>query len=136
MRSLLLTLLAFALVTIGLPFRVAADQDCPEITALLLGKTFVAKKPLYDTKISRDGIIKLERDKQEIPQGAELRVLNVDCGGKKVEVTLRQEAAVKLDKVEIKFIFTAAERAMPNAEETFKTMMDYIFAKPADSEEP
>ncbi len=136
MKPLFLTVLALAVLLTAFPSQATADSDCPDLTAKLQGRTFVAKKPLYDTKIAQEGIVKLERDKEEIPEGASFTVLNVDCRSKKVELTLRQNASYKLDKVEVHFLFTTAQRAMPNAEETFEKMMDYVFEDPKKSDEP
>jgi hypothetical protein len=107
----------------------AADA-CFEITRMLQNKTFVAKQPLYDTKIQNDGIIDLERDKEEIPLGAEFTVLRVVCDSKKIEVKIRQISPVKLDAVEVRFLLSEAERYMPNAVNEFKKMMGYVFETP------
>ena len=136
MKSLFLTILALAVLLTAFPSQAAADRDCPDLAAKLEGRTFVAKKPLYDTKIAQEGIVKLERDKEEIPEGASFTVLDVDCSGKKVELTLRQNLSYKTDKVEVKFFFTAAQRALPNADEIFEKMMGYVFEDPEESDKP
>lgn len=133
MKSWLLVVPALLVLLTLLPSSAAADEDCPKLSASLEGRTFIAKKPLYDTKIAQEGIIKLERDKEEIPEGASFTVLNVDCGGKKVELTLRQNTTYKRDKVEIYFLFNRAQRAMPDADATFEKMMSYVFEYPEDA---
>lgn len=134
MKPLFLAVLALVMLVTVFPSPATADSDCPELTTKVLGKTFVAKKPLYDTKIALEGIVKLERDKEEIPEGASFTVLQVDCSGKKVELTLRQNLSYKTDKVEVKFLMTAAQRALPNAWENFQKMMDYVFEDPEESD--
>lgn len=109
------------------PASQAADAVCLEIREKIVGNTYVAIEPLYDTKISIDGIVKLERDKDEIPRGAQFRVLKVDCDGGKLEIKLRQVAQKKLDAVQVKFWLTKNMRMMPNAMEQFQTMMDYVW---------
>jgi hypothetical protein len=136
MKPLFLTVLALAVLLTAFPSQALADPDCPDLAAKLEGRVFVAKKPLYDTKIAQEGIVKLERDKQEIPEGASFTILDVDCGSKKVEMTLRQNASYKLEKVEVKFLFTAAQRALPDADGTFEEMMSYVFEYPEDSAKP
>ena len=108
----------------------ADDAVCMEIKKMIVGQTYFAKEPLYDTKIDNDGILDLERDKQEIPVGAEFKVLKVDCEGGKLEVKLRQVAQKKLEAVDIVFKLSKAERQMPNAMEQFKKMMDYVWEEP------
>lgn len=104
-----------------------ADAVCLEIREMIVGKTYVAKEPLYDTKIAIDGIVKLERDKQEIPVGAQFKVLKVECGSGKLEIKLRQVAQKKLEAVQVKFWLTKNMRMMPNAIEQFQTMTGYVW---------
>ncbi|MGB3564093.1 MAG: hypothetical protein WBH85_02300 [Thermoanaerobaculia bacterium] len=136
MKSLFLTVLALAVLLTAFPSLAAADSDCPELATKLEGRIFIAKKPLYDTKVAPGGIVKLERDNEEIPEGATFTVLDVDCSGTKVELTLRLKANVKHEKVKVKFLFTAAQRALPNADGTFEEMMSYVFEYPEDSAKP
>lgn len=133
MKPFVLASLAIAVVLIAFPSLAAADDECPKLTTQLQGRTFIAKKPLYDTKIAVEGIVKLERDKEEIPEGASFTVLKVDCKSKKVELTLRQNLSYKKDKVEVYFLFSAAQRAMPDADANFEKMMSYVFEYPEDA---
>ena len=94
---------------------------------MIVGNTYVAREPLYDTKIDNHGIVDLERDKQEIPVGAEFKVLKVECDGGKLEVKLRQVAEKKLEAVDIVFRLSKAERQMPDALEQFQRMTDYVW---------
>jgi hypothetical protein len=87
----------------------------------------VAKEPLYDTKVDNEGIIKLERDKQEIPKGAQFKVLKVECEGGKLEIKLRMVAHKKVEAVEVKFLLTKNERLMPNAMEQFQQIADHVW---------
>jgi hypothetical protein len=112
----------------------ASDDRCLEFKSMLLGQRFIAKVPLYDTKIQNEGIIDLERDKEEIPKGAELTVLKVECETKKIEVKVRQVAPKKLEAVDLRFFLSEAERYMPNAVEEFKKMMGYVFEIPQSGE--
>ena len=132
MKPKYITLLAFAGLLIAFSPPAVADAECPELTAQLQGRVFVAKKPLYDTKVALEGIVKLERDKEEIPEGASFTVIKVDCKSKKVELALRQNLSYKKDKVEVHFLFTAAQRAMPDADGNFEKMMSYVFEYPED----
>ena len=135
MKPLFLGVLALAMFITVFPSQATAEY-CPELTTMVLGKTFVAKKPLYDTKIAQEGIVKLERDKQEIPEGAPFTVLSVDCDGQRIKLRLRQNASYKLEKVKVKFLFTRAQRELPNAEEIFEKMLDYVFEDPEKSAKP
>ena len=123
----LFPLTALFVTVLWAPAGHAADAVCLEIREMIVGNTYVATVPLYDTKIDIDGITKLERDKQEIPKGAHFKVLKVECEGGKLEVKLRQVAKKKLEAVEVKFRLTKNMRMMPNAMEQFQTMMDYVW---------
>jgi hypothetical protein len=120
-------LTALCVAVLWAPDGHAADKVCLEIREMIVGKTYVAKEPLYDTKVDSEGIIKLERDKEEIPRGAEFKVLKVECEGGKLEIKLRQVAAKKLDAVEVKFLLTKNERLMPNAMEQFQQIADHVW---------
>ena len=105
----------------------ADDPVCIEIKNMIVGNTYVAKEPLYDTKVDNHGIVDLERDKQEIPVGAQFKVLKVECDGKKLEIKLREVAPKKKEAVDIVFKLSKAERQMPDAMEQFQTMMAYVW---------
>jgi len=109
-----------------------SSDACVEITGLVLNKVFVAKESLYDTKIAASGIVKLEWDKEAIPKGASFRVLDVECKNKKIELTLRQEADIKLSKVEIYFLMTKPERFVSGAFEKFQDMMKFVMEPPPE----
>jgi hypothetical protein len=94
----------------------------------LAGTTFVAKVPLYDTEISRHGIIELERDDEEIPPGVTLRVIGFDCNRNNIELTLGPLPAGR--KVDIEFVFPLVSRAQPDGMEVFKKMLDLVFEMP------
>ena len=105
----------------------ADDPVCIEIKNMIVGNTYVAKEPLYDTKVDNHGIVDLERDKQEIPVGAQFKVLKVECDGGKLEIKLREVAPKKKEAVDIVFRLSKAERQMPDAMEQFQTMMAYVW---------
>jgi len=119
-------------VTLWAPVGHAEDAVCVNIRGMIVGNTYVAKEPLYDTKIDNDGIVDLERDKQEIPVGAQFKVLKVECESGKLEVKLRQVAKKKLEAVDVVFRLSKAERQMPNAIEQFQKMMDYVWEEPSE----
>ena len=114
---------------------IAADA-CDDLRSELPGKVFIAKKPLYDTRITLDGIIRFERDDEEIPKGAKLTVLNVKCFRKKIELTLRQKVTGwKPDKVEIYLFYSRDARLHPDAREDLNTIMGYVFDEPDATED-
>ncbi len=93
----------------------AADESCRQLQKEYVGKKFISKEPLYDTVIGHAGIIKLERDKQEIRPGAVCLVKDIECGGKRVEVILKQVSNSKeFNKVEIRFRIHKVERQGPD----------------------
>jgi hypothetical protein len=112
----------------------AADAVCLEIREMIVGQTYVAKEPLYDTKVDSEGIIKLERDKQEIPKGAQFKVLKVECEGGKLEIKLRQVAHKKVEAVGVNFLLTKNERLMPNAIEQFQQIADHVWEEVPEEE--
>jgi hypothetical protein len=134
-RSMMvLVILLFGLCT-GLP-QAVADDVCLELEEEIVGKIFVAKVPLYDTEVGFEGISKLERDKEEIPKGAEFTVLEVDCERKEIEMTLRQNVVGrKAGKVEIHLFFHQKERTKPDAREVLDTIIGHVFEKAEESEE-
>ena len=105
----------------------ADDPICVEIKQAVTNKVFVAKEPLYDTVVDNEGIVKLERDKEEIPAGARFKVLKVECEGGKLEIKLRQVAAKKLEAVDIVFRLTKAERQMPDAMDQFQEIANFVW---------
>jgi len=129
--------LTLVLLAVGFLPRPATAALCPpEYTKTYLGgQVFIAKKPLYDTKIAQDGIFKLERDKEEIPQGARFRVKDVECKKNQIKMTLRQEAPVKLSGVEIHFFFNIGQWAMPNSIVEFKKMTEFVFEEEKESDQ-
>jgi len=120
-------LTALFVVVLWVPSGHAADPVCLEIREMIVGNTYVAKEPLYDTKVDNEGIVKLERDKQEIPKGAQFKVLKVECDGGKLEIKLRMVAHKKVEAVEVKFLLTKNERLMPNAIEQFQQIADHVW---------
>jgi hypothetical protein len=112
-----------------------AEDACLEFRNKVTGKTFVAKEPLYDTKVSLDGIVRLERDKEEIRKGSKFEVLKVSCGGKNVELTLRESSVYKADKVEVYFLYRKSVRHGEEALKNLEKIMSYVFAEPEDESE-
>ena len=135
MRSFVCFVLFLALAVVVVPIE-AADSSCLAISREIVGKTFVTKEPLYDTVIGYNGIIKLERDKKEIRAGATCRVKDVDCGGSKVEVTLKQVAGAKeFNKVEIKFRISKHERNAPEGMDDFRKMLAFVLEEPESEDD-
>ena len=133
-RSVIVLVMLFSLCT-GL-FQAAADDVCWELEKEILGETFVAKVPLYDTEVGFEGIIKLERDKEEIPKGATFTVLDVDCERDEIELTLRQNViGRKVDKVDIYLFFHKTERTKSDAREVLDTIISHVFEKAKESKE-
>lgn len=105
----------------------AYDHTCRELQKEFEGGTFIAIEPLYDTVIGYAGIIKLERDKEEIHPGSICRVKEIECGSKNVEATLKQVAGTKeFNKVQIKFRIHRTEREAPEGMEDFRKMWAYV----------
>lgn len=103
----------------------AKELFCVRLEERLDGKIFAAKVPLYDTEIGYDMIFHLERDGEEIGEGEEFTVVDVDCGRKAIEMTLKPQR--KGDKVEIKFFLSRSERAESDSKERLEHMMDHVF---------
>jgi len=107
-----------------------AEDVCLTETSNLVGKRFVAKKLLYDTKVAVDGIKELEWDKEAIPEGAEFDVLEVICGGSTMKLKLRRVTEFKVDPVEIEFLFDRKARQQPDARANLEKIMGHVFAEP------
>ncbi len=115
----------------------AADPSCRELEREYVGATFIAKEPLYDTVIGYAGIIKLERDKQEIRPGATVRVKDIECGGSRVEVTLKQVTEGREhNKVEIRFRISKIEREAAAGMSDFRKMWAFVLDDVPSGEEP
>ena len=110
----------------------AKEPFCVELKEELIGMKFVAKVPLYDTKIGYDMIYYLERDDEEIREGEEFTVEDVDCDKKDLEMTL--EPLRKGDDVEVIFLLSRDERAAADARERLEQMMDHVFEDPDQDE--
>ena len=108
----------------------ASDELCLEFKSMLLGERFIAKVPLYDTKIEVSGIAKLERDKEEVPEGAMLQVLKVECEGDKLEVKIKELAEHKTESADIVFRFASKFKKLPNPVGDLRIMMDLVFEQP------
>jgi hypothetical protein len=108
---------------------VSAEPFCQNAIDELKPKTFLAKEPLYDTKIAADGILRLERDKQEIRKGAKVRVVDIECEKNKLELTLKPVDGGS--KVEIVFFLSVFERSSEKGKEIFEKMLSYVFEKEA-----
>jgi len=114
----------------GLVVLEANDWSCKEIENAMVGQEYIAKKPLYDTVITPDGHVELEWDAEQIPEGAPCRVVDVDCGRKKVEVTLRQIDGDKLlDRVEIYFRIRRTQRETTEGMKDYWKMVDLVLEK-------
>jgi hypothetical protein len=118
--SLIALIVAFALSGAA----VQAEDACLDFRREIVGKKFVAKEPLYDTKVDVYGIVKLERDKEEIPKGETFEVTKVICGSGKIEVTLSQASYMK--DVEIYLKYKKVNRGKDGAMENLEKMMGYI----------
>jgi len=106
-----------------------AQDVCEEEKSALLEKTWVAKERLYDTKVAVEGIIKLEWDKEAIPEGAKFKILDIVCTGSKMKLTLRQESDRKVRKVKVSFLFKRESRQGADAKEKLQTIMDFVFTE-------
>lgn len=105
----------------------AADRSCHELKLKFEGTVFVAKEPLYDTVIGDGGILDLERDEDEIQPGSACRVKDIECGKKKVEVTLKQvDGSREFNEVEITFRIDKYEREGPEGMGRFQKMWDLV----------
>jgi DNA-binding transcriptional regulator LsrR (DeoR family) len=129
-RALIVAFVVFGLAS-GLS--VAQEDVCHQFASEVKGKTFVAKVPLYDTKVDMEGIVKLERDRQEVPEGKEFNVIKVSCGSSKIAMTIQQKASYKTSKVDIYLLFKKTLRFDDDARESLKTVTDHIFEE-ANSE--
>jgi hypothetical protein len=106
---------------------IAADPSCRELEREYVGKMFITKEPLYDTVIGYAGVIKLERDKEEIRPGATVHVKDIECGGNRVEVTLKQVTdGREHNKVEIRFRINKIEREAAEGMNDFRKMWAYV----------
>lgn len=115
---------------------IAADPSCRELVREYVGGTFITKEPLYDTVIGYAGIIKLERDKEEIRPGATVRVKDIECGSNTVEVTLKQVTEGKEhNEVEIRFRIKKIEREAADGMSDFRKMWAYVLDDVAPEEE-
>jgi hypothetical protein len=129
-----LGLIAFALACVSLsspPQAVASDEVCLKFKYLLLGGKFTAKVPLYDTKVEINGITKLERDKEEVPQGAMLQVLKVECEGDELEVKIRLVSEWKFEATSIYFRFPGKARQLEDPVGDLRKMMGHVFEIPS-----
>ena len=105
----------------------AAEPFCQQAIDELKPKTFVTKEPLYDTKVAADGILKLERDKEEIRKGAKVKVVDIECEDSKLELTLKPAVGGK--KVEITFFLSIFERRDEGGKALFEKMLGYVLEK-------
>lgn len=110
----------------------AKEEFCVKLKEEMLWEMVTAKVPLYQTKIDRDQIRKLERDEEEIRKGAQAKIKDIGCGARKVEVTLKPDGPG--DSVEIYFYISRADRLLPGAREDFDRMMTYVFVDPPGAE--
>ena len=107
-----------------------AGDACRDLEQEIVGKKFVAKEPLYDTKIDLDGIVKLERDAEEIPKGATFTVAEVKCGSGRIKMELFQTRPK--DEVEIFFLYSKVDRTHEDAMGNIKKMMAYVFEETSE----
>ena len=106
----------------------AKEAFCVQLKEEMLWEIVTAKVPLYQTKIDRDEIRKLERDEEEIRKGAKAKIKDVGCGAKKIELTLKPDGPGS--GVEIYFYISREDRLKPGAREDFDRMMTYVFEDP------
>ena len=128
-----LGLIAFVLACVclpGPPQAVASDEVCLKFKYMLLGEKFTAKVPLYDTKVEINGITKLERDKEEVPRGAMLQVLKVECEGDTLEVKIRLVSEWKIEATTLYFRFPGKARQLEDPVGDLRKMMGYVFEIP------
>ncbi len=116
-----LVLVLFSAAGVG----AAEEAFCIKAKADLGGRMFTAKVPLYEAKIWPDEIREMERDAEEIRQGAKTIVKNVECGSKRVVMTLKPDGPGS--KVEIYFFISREGRLDPDARKAFDHMMTYVF---------
>jgi hypothetical protein len=109
-----------------------AGDVCWDLEQEIVGKTFVAKEPLYDTKVGLDGIIKLERDAEEVRKGDKFDVAKVKCGSSKIKLVLRPDRYG--GDVEIYFVYSKVRRTEEGAMENLKKMMGYVFEEASEEE--
>ena len=122
-------------VCVGLSTSISAGDVCISEQSNLIGKTFVAKEMLYDTKVAVEGIVKLEWDKEAVPKGGKFQIQRIKCSKNKMELTLRPISDRKTSKVEIYFLFKESSRSGPEGKEKLQTIMDYVFAAVEEDEE-
>lgn len=128
MQKSVLVALAVVCVSVVSPPQVFSSSDvCLELGSILLGEEFTAKVPLYDTKVEVDGISKLERDKEEVPQGSKLVVLKVECEGKTLEVKIREISTKKTEAAKIYFRFSQRADDLPDPVGDLRKMMGHVF---------
>lgn len=125
MHKRMILVFGLAPMVAGAGVVLAKDPFCAEMQEEVSGQLLVAKEPLYDTVVGPDGIYDLERDRDEIPRGAELTIVDLDCGKKAIELTLKPSP--KGEKVEIKFLISESERESDQGHEIFERMMSYVF---------
>ncbi len=106
----------------------AKEEFCIKLKEEMLWEIVTAKVPLYQTKIDRQEIRKLERDEDEIRKGSKAKIKDIGCGARKIEVTLKPDGPGS--GVEIYFYISREDRLRPGAREDFDRMMTYVFEDP------
>jgi hypothetical protein len=114
-------------VCVGFVCSASAADVCISEQSNLIGKTFVAKEVLYDTKVAVEGIVKLEWDKEAVPKGGKFQIERILCSKNKMELTLRPISDRKMRKVKIYFLIKESSRSEPEGKEKLQKIMDYVF---------
>ncbi len=123
--------LLFALVP-GRAASLSPDDVCWELRQTLPGSIFRTTEPLYDTEIAPDGIVKLERDDEEIDPQRPAEVVRVRCRRNRMTVQLRRfdwsgNPDFESKVVDIYFEIDRHTRRQPEAFDTFEIMLGYVF---------
>ncbi len=126
--ALVVAMISFAGVALA-----GGEEFCMTAKADLKGSTFTARVPLYEIRIDPGGIREIERDEEEIRQGAKTIIMNVECGSKRVAMTLAPDGPGA--DVEIYFMISREGRLEPDARKDFDHMMSYVFEEAPGSED-
>jgi hypothetical protein len=114
----------------------AGDESfCTRISSQYKNREFAAKVPLYDTKIGLDGVVDLERDKEEIPEGKKFVVKRVKCGSSKITFVLDPLDHYYAKKnIEIYFKIPKKAQEGEQGMESFQKMTSFVFEEAQKAE--
>jgi hypothetical protein len=122
----------FAVVGLSLAQAAAGEDVCLQFKSDVEGKIFVAKVPLYDTKVTTSGIKHLERDSEEVPKGREFSVFRVICTERRIQMTILEEGVYKPRMNEVYLLLHKRDRVVDGAAETLKKITNHIYNEPED----